>query len=151
MLVLQNTWNNTLLWIRVVVLRIKLDWKERWHAKQQTCKLTGLWVAVKRYLTFISFVPHTYQRNRYINKNTTLDVFLFVVMLLILWFEYNSTCLTDHWQMTSERKTHFYTALTRAELGSPAERAALGGKYYPSANAKTKSRRNTGRAAIESS
>ena len=40
--------------------------------------------------------------------------------------------------------------LTRAALGYPAERAALGGKYYPSANSRTNLRRGTSEAVIES-
>ena len=35
--------------------------------------------------------------------------------------------------------------------GNPAERAALGGKYYPSANSRTNHRRGTNEAVIESS
>ena len=47
---------------------------------------------------------------------------------------------------------HLFGAITRAGLGSPAERAGLGvGKYYPPANSKTKGRRNARKAAIESS
>ena len=42
-------------------------------------------------------------------------------------------------------------SLTRAALGNPAERAALGGKYYPSANSRTNDRRGTSEAVIESS
>ena len=43
--------------------------------------------------------------------------------------------------------------LTRAPLGYPAERVALGrgGKYYPLVISRTKHRRETGQAAIESS
>ena len=41
--------------------------------------------------------------------------------------------------------------LTRAALGYPAERAALGGKYYPSANSRTNHRRGMSEAVIESS
>ena len=43
--------------------------------------------------------------------------------------------------------------LTRAALGSPAERAAWGGggKYYLPANSRTRGRNEAGEAAIESS
>ena len=46
---------------------------------------------------------------------------------------------------------HMLKVSTRAALGYPAERAALGGKYYPIANSQTNNRRGTSEAAIESS
>ena len=41
--------------------------------------------------------------------------------------------------------------LTRAALGSPAERTALGGAMLPPANSRTSSRREVGRVIIEGS